>query len=635
MKISVNWLKEYIEINEPIEEVADLLTMSGLEVEGLTEFEQVPGSLSGLIIGVVQACEKHPDADRLSLTIVDVGGENPLSIVCGAPNVDVGQTVVVAPVGTTIYPINGEPFKIKRAKIRGALSEGMICAEDEIGLGSEHEGIMVLDTKLTPGTPANHFFETATDQVIEIGLTPNRSDAISHIGVARDLRALLNRPLNWPELISPEPTSTDPEIQVIVENHQACPRYSGLSFNNIKVGTSPVWLQNRLKAIGLSPINNIVDITNFVMHEMGQPMHAFDSDAITGNKVLVKTLPEGTKFLTLDEKERKLNDFDLMIADGDENGMCIAGVFGGIKSGVTESTTSIFLESACFSADYVRKTAQFHGLKTDASFRFERGTDPNITVKALERASGLLQKLAGASVQGEIIDIYPTVVTPCEVLVNYSNVDRLIGQRIPKNDILRILDSLDFEIINEDEIGFTVLVPTYRTEVTREADVIEEILRIYGYNNIELSEHYGANYLADFPSVDQDRSRFGLSKMLASLGFFEIYTNSLTKSEYTANNPEFDVAQNVEILNKLSEDLEVLRQSLLFTGLESVAYNINHRQSNLKLFEIGKAYKMFSQKVGLDKYHEDKYLALFMTGNNQEESWRVIPDPLNFKIFLQ
>ncbi len=622
MKISANWLKNYIDIDEPIQEIADLLTMSGLEVEGVSKYEEVTGGLSGLVIGLVTECQKHPEADRLSLTSVDVGKDEELSIVCGAPNVSLGQKVVVAPIGTTIYPAQAEPFKIKRAKIRGIVSEGMICAEDEIGLGTDHRGILVLDTDLKPGTPANDYFKTSSDQIIEIGLTPNRSDAISHIGVARDLKALLNRHLKWPPLETLKPDSPDPVVEVRIENEEACLRYSGLSFRNIKVSPSPTWIQNKLKAIGLIPINNIVDITNYVMHEMGQPMHAFDADFIAGNEIVVKSLPEGTSFITLDEKERKLKNSDLMICDGEGNGMCIAGVFGGINSGVTDKTTQIFLESACFSAGYVRKTAQFHGLKTDASFRFERGTDPNLTVKALKRAASLIKEHAGGTVHGDIIDLYPQTVNPIAVQLTYANIDRLIGQSIPKNDIIQILENLDFEIKGKDSSGFTAMVPTYRTDVTREVDVIEEILRIYGYNKIELSEHYGSAYIADFPPIDQDRSRFGLSKMLVAQGFYEIYTNSLTKPDYTANTPEFNHDLNVKIINKLSEDLGVLRQTLLFTGLEALTYNINHRQTNLRLFEFGKTYKVASRDlIGIKRYQENKYLALFMTGNNQDDSW--------------
>ena len=622
MKISVNWLKQYIQLTESVAEISDLLTMSGLEVEGVAPFEEIPGSLAGLVIGEVKHCEKHPEADRLSITKVDIGADQPVQIICGAPNVATGQKVVVATVGATVNPINGDSFKIKRAKIRGEVSEGMICAEDEIGIGTDHSGILVLDTQLPVGSPANDHFETSSDQVIEIGLTPNRSDAISHIGVARDLKALLNRPLKWPPLdplVADQPSSP---IQIEVENFEACPRYSGLCFQNVSIEDSPRWLQNRLRAIGLSPINNIVDITNFVMHEMGQPMHAFDADAIKGNKVIVKTLPKGTPFTTLDEKERKLQDFDLMICDGEENGMCIAGVFGGIKSGVTENTTSIFLESAHFSADYVRKSSLYHSLKTDASFRFERGTDPNLTVTALIRAAHLIKELAGATIQGDIIDIYPEEIRPCEVQVSYKNVDRLIGQPIPSDTVIKILEDLDFKIEQKSQDGFMALVPTYRTEVNREADIIEEILRIYGYNNIEVSDHYGSDYLADFPEIDADRTRFGLAKMLAAQGFYEIYTNSLTKPDYVHDNPDFEDKHNVEILNKLSEDLGVLRQTLLFTGLESLAHNINHRQVNLKLFEFGKTYRMLSNDANqLDRYAENMYLSLFLTGKNQDESW--------------
>lgn len=629
MNISINWLKEYIDLVEPVNEIADLLTMSGLEVEGITTYEEVPGSLNGLLIGLVERCEKHPQADRLTLTRVDVGKDDALTIVCGAPNVSEGQKVVVAPVGTTIHPIKGQPFEIKQAKIRGEVSEGMICAEDEIGLGPEHNGIMVLNTELKPGTPAQDYFKTATDRVLEIGLTPNRTDAISHIGVARDLKALLNRPLKWPELKPIESEKTNP-VKVAVENTGACPRYSGLTFQNITVAESPAWLQTKLKAIGLTPINNIVDITNFVMHEMGQPMHAFDKEAIKGNTVRVKTLPNGSRFITLDEKERKLREFDLMICDGEDNGMCIAGVFGGIKSGVTKKTNSIFLESACFSADYVRRTAQFHGLKTDASFRFERGTDPELTVKALLRAADLILELTGASIDGEIIDIYPEKIKPCEIEMSYAHINRLVGQAIPKETVYDILDNLDFVIKDESPLGFRVLTPTYRTDVTREADVIEEILRIYGYNNIDLPDQSGTSYHAEFPVIDPDKTRFGLSKMLAAQGFYEIYTNSLTRPEYSINDPSLDEKDNINILNKLSEDLGVLRQTLLYTGLESLAYNINHRQTNLRLFEFGKTYRVVPDHTGLNKFREHQYLSLFMTGNNQEDSWIDQTRPLEF-----
>jgi phenylalanyl-tRNA synthetase beta chain len=622
MKISINWLKQYIELEEPVGEIADALTMSGLEVEGVSDYEEIRGGLEGLVIGVVENCEKHPQADRLSLTTVDVGSDQSLSIICGAPNVAAGQKVVVAPVGSMLYPIEGEPFKIKRSKIRGEVSEGMICAEDEIGLGTNHDGIMVLDTDLSPGARAKDFFQIKSDKILEIGLTPNRTDAISHLGVARDLKALLNRPIKWPPLESFEVKGNPNPVRVMVENHQACPRYSGLTFKNIKIAESPSWLQTRLQSVGLTPINNLVDITNFVMHEMGQPMHAFDSQAIKGDTILVKTLDEGTTFITLDEKERKLKSSDLMICDGEENGMCIAGVFGGIKSGVTYNTTGVFLESAYFSADYVRKTAQHHGLKTDASFRFERGTDPNLTVTALQRAASLILEICGGEIVGDLVDIYPEVILPCEILMRFSHIDRLVGQTIPREKIFKILEDLDFEVKHKSEEGFTALAPTYRVDVTREADVIEEILRIYGFNNIEILQHFGSSFMAEFPAIDHDRTRFGLAKMLAAQGFFEIYTNSLTKPDYTVDNPAFDENKSVAILNKLSEELGVLRQSLLFTGLESLAHNINYRQTNLRMFEFGKTYRTVGEPDGdLDKYHENTSLSLFMTGNNQEESW--------------
>ena len=631
MKISINWLKQYIELEEPVGEIADALTMSGLEVEGVTDYEEVRGGLEGLVIGVVKNCEKHPQADRLSLTTVDVGSDQSLSIVCGAPNVATGQKVVVAPVGSMLFPVEGEPFKIKRTKIRGEISEGMICAEDEIGLGTNHDGIMVLDTDLSPGTSAKDFFQIKSDKILEIGLTPNRTDAISHLGVARDLRALLNRPIKWPRLALFEMDGRPNPVKVVVENHKACPRYSGLTFENLSVAESPSWLQNRLKSVGLTPINNLVDITNFVMHETGQPMHAFDSQAIKGNTILVKTLDEGTAFITLDEKERKLKDSDLMICDGEENGMCIAGVFGGIKSGVTDSTTGIFLESAYFSADYIRKTAQHHGLKTDASFRFERGTDPNLTVTALQRAAGLILEICGGEIVGDLVDIYPETIMPCEIQMRFSHIDRLVGQTIPREKIFKILEDLDFEVRHKTEEGFLALAPTYRVDVTREADVIEEILRIYGFNNIEILQHYGSSFMAEFPAIDHDRTRFGLAKMLAAQGFFEIYTNSLTKPDYTVDNPAFDESKSVTILNKLSEELGVLRQALLFTGLESLAHNINHRQTNLRMFEFGKTYRTVGDSEGqLDKYRENTSLSLFMTGNNREESWVEQTRPLEF-----
>ena len=622
MKISVGWLKDYIELNEPVEQIAHLLTMSGLEVEGIETYEQVKGSLEGLLIGEVLKATKHPNADRLTLTMVDVGQNEPLPIVCGAPNVAAGQKVVAAPVGTTLYPTQGEPFKITQAKIRGEVSQGMICAEDEIGLGTSHEGIMVLDTDLPNGTPAARYFNIQSDKVLEIGLTPNRADAASHIGVARDISALLNQPIKFPEVDQFKIDNTDLPVKVTVENTEACPRYSGITISSIRVGTSPEWLQNRLRSIGLAPINNIVDATNYVLHELGQPLHAFDADAIAGSHVIVKTLPEGTTFTTLDEVERKLLSTDLMICN-EQEGMCIAGVFGGIRSGIKESTRNIFLESAYFSPDYVRRTAQHHSLKTDAAFRFERGTDPNMTVYALKRAAMLIKELAGGAISSEIVDIYPHPIPHFEVAITYKNVGRLIGKVLDRVQIHSILEALDIQVKDKTPEGFKAIVPPYRVDVQREADVIEEILRIYGYDHVEISEHLSSDFLARFPKIDPNKIRWQLSEMLAAEGFREIITNSLTKPAY---NETLGTHQaSVTVLNKLSEDLAVLRQSLIFSGLEAIAYNINRKQKNLKFFEFGTTYAASDSK-----YLEAKELAVFITGNYTAESWMLPAQPTSF-----
>jgi phenylalanyl-tRNA synthetase beta chain len=617
MKISLNWLREYIDIGHlPAPEIGSLLTQSGLEVEGVETYEQVKGSLEGLVIGEVVSCEKHPNADKLTKTTVDIGQGQPVPIVCGAPNVALGQKVVVAPVGSTIYPINGEPFKLSKAKIRGEVSEGMIVAEDEVGLGTSHDGIMVLDTHLPAGTPAKEHFNIHSDQILEIGLTPNRSDATSHIGVARDLRALTGKEIAWPSVAEFKTDKPLNKIQVIVENTEACPRYSGLTIEGITVKDSPQWLQNRLKSIGMTPINNVVDATNFVLHELGQPLHAFDAAQVSGQKVVVKTMPEGSRFVTLDEKERKLGTQDLMICNAEE-GMCIAGVFGGLKSGVTDFTTGIFLESAYFNPNYIRRTSQLHGLKTDASFRFERGTDPNMTVFALKRAALLIKELAGGDITSEVIDIYPNPIKDFKVGMKFRNIDRLIGKKLDRETIYKILNSLDIKVENTDEIGFTAIVPPYRYDVEREADVIEEILRIYGYDNIELSRNLKSDYLSDFPEVDPDSVQYQISNLLAANGYNEILTNSLTKPTYTEKIGGFNAEDNVEILNKLSEDLGVLRQSLMFTGLESIAYNINHKQREIRFFEFGKTYRK-----NANGYIEKYRLSIFLSGNVEAENWR-------------
>lgn len=625
MKISLNWLKEYIEIKETPEEIAHILTMTGLEVEGMEVVETIKGGLHGVVIGEVLNCEKHPNADSLSLTKVDIGDDEPLPIVCGAPNVAAGQKVVVAKVGTTLYPAGSEGFKIKKAKIRGEVSEGMICAEDELGLGTSHDGIMVLDTLLPNGSEARDYFQIEDDIVFEIGLTPNRADGTSHIGVARDLKAVLEREVSWPDVSDFKTDSNTSNVQVSVEDHIGCPRYSGISISNVTIKESPSWLKNRLLSIGQTPINNIVDVTNFILHELGQPLHGFDADKIQGDSIIVKTLAKDDKFVTLDEKERKLYDTDLMICD-DAGGMCIAGVFGGLDSGISDSTKNIFLESAYFSPDYIRKTSLLHGLKTDSAFRFERGTDPHNTVYALKRAAVLIKEFAGGEISSEIIDVYPDEIKPFRVNMKFKNIDRLIGKSIEREKIFRILNNLDIEIKEASDHGFLAIVPPYRVDVTREADVVEEILRIYGYDNIELKETISSDYLADFPDINPETNQLKAANLLVDNGYFEISTNSLTKPGYTEATPTFDPERNVTILNKLSEDLGVMRQSLVFSGLEVISHNINRRQKDLKLFEFGTVYHS-EHTTG---YVENNYLGIWISGQNQKESWITKNKPVDF-----
>ncbi len=622
MKISVNWLRDFIDLPDSAEAIADSLTLSGLEVEGIERYDQITGGLAGLLIGEVLSVQPHPDADRLQLTTVDVGEDKPLPIVCGAPNVAAGQRVVVAVVGTTLYPTKGESFTIKKAKIRGEESRGMICAEDEIGLGTSHNGIMVLNTDVSNGTPAADYFRPVSDTVLEIGLTPNRADAASHLGVARDLKALYRKPLTLPSVDEFRVDNHDRSIRVTLENPEACPRYSGVTLSGVQVQHSPDWLQNRLKAIGLSPINNVVDATNYVMHELGQPLHAFDADAIAGNEVVIKTLPAGSKFTTLDGKDRKLQANDLMICNA-EGGMCIAGVFGGNKSGVKADTKNIFLESAYFAPEYIRRTAQHHSLKTDASFRYERGTDPNMTVFALKRAILLIQDLAGGQVSSDIVDEFPVPIAPFRVAVKYAHVDRLIGKVIDRSEIKTILTKLDISVSEENDEGIIVLVPPYRVDVQREADVIEEILRIHGYDQVPTAAHLKADYLASFPELNTATLRAKVSEMLIDSGFYEIVTNSLTKPAYAQALHQAD--GSVSMVNALSEDLSVMRQSLLFSGLEVVAHNVNRQQKNLKLFEFGTTYQKRE-----DKYVETNELSIFMTGQVQSESWMTTEDPVSF-----
>ncbi|PQJ74133.1 phenylalanine--tRNA ligase subunit beta [Polaribacter gangjinensis] len=628
MKISYNWLKQFLNVSWEASETGELLTDLGLEVEGIEKVESIKGSLEGIVVGEVLTCVQHPNADKLKLTTVDLGDGIPVQIVCGAPNVAAGQKVPVATVGTTLYTEKGESFVITKSKIRGEESHGMICAEDEIGLGKSHDGIMILDASLAPGTPAAKVFDIQTDYVFEIGLTPNRSDAMSHYGVARDLRAgLIQRELKL-ELISPSVSDFHVDertsrIEVEIPNKELAPRYCGITISDITIKESPKWIQNRLKAIGITPKNNVVDITNYVMHELGQPLHAFDAQKITGNKIIVKTLAEGTKFTTLDGVERSLSDEDIMICDANENPMCLGGVFGGINSGVSENTTSIFIESAFFNPISIRKSAKRHALNTDASFRFERGIDINMTKYALKRAALLVEEYAGGKITSDISDFYPDKIEDYQVFLSYENAFRLIGQVISKDTIKNILASLEIKINSETEGGLGLTIPSYRTDVQREADIIEEILRVYGYNNIEFS--YKLNTSISFDKNDEVKIENTVANQLISLGYHETMANSLTKSSYVKLSENLHENANVNILNPLSNDLSVLRQSLLFSGLESVNYNINRKNNALKLFEFGKTYHNFESG-----YSEDKHLTLFVTGNRAKDSWNIQTNTSDF-----
>ncbi|MBC7893584.1 MAG: phenylalanine--tRNA ligase subunit beta, partial [Sphingobacteriaceae bacterium] len=557
------------------------------------------------------------------LTTVDVGGPQPLPIVCGAPNVATGQKVVVALVGAKLHPTNGESFVIKKAKIRGATSEGMICAEDEIGLGSSHEGILVLNTDVPNGTSAATYFGLEADYRLEIGLTPNRADAASHVGVARDLKALLGRDLTLPSIATFQPESTAFPIQVSVEDTIACPRFCGVTVDGVKIGPSPEWLQKRLRAIGLNPINNVVDVTNFVNHETGQPLHAYDWSALRGQQIVVRYVPEGTKFTTLDGVVRSLTAQDLMICDA-EGPLGIAGIFGGKTSGIQSDTTRVYLECAYFSPESIRRTAQRHGLKTDASFRFERGTDPNAKLTALKRAALLIQEVAGGKVASDVTDFYPNPAKNVQIECTYRNIDRLIGKKLDHERIRTILESLDIKVWGNNADSFTASVPPYRVDVTREADVVEEILRIYGLNNVELSPSLRTDFLAQFAEKDANQLQYRLTQALAGAGFQEIFTNSLTRPAYAAALGL--EAENVEILNKLSEDLGVMRQSLLFSGLEALAFNVNRRQRDLKFFEFGKTY----HRQGETGFRERQHLALFLTGHAAAETWQQKSRPMAF-----
>ncbi len=636
MKISYNWIKDYLKIDLEPSKVAEILTSIGLEIEGTEEWISVKGGLEGVVIGEVLTCMKHPDADKLSVTTVDIGGSEPLHIVCGAPNVAAGQKVPVATVGTSVFK-GDDTLEIKKSKIRGELSEGMICAEDELGLGNSHDGIMILDPAAVPGTSASKYFKIARDFIFEIGLTPNRIDSGSHYGVARDLAAYLNmnerideKPI-LPQISDFKHDNTDNRIAVIVENSKDCPRYSAITISGITVGESPDWLKNRLRAVGLNPINNVVDITNFVQHEIGQPLHAFDADKINNRKVIIKNLPEKSKFLTLDEVERSLSSKDLMICNSSE-GMCIAGVFGGIKSGVTSETKNIFLESAYFNPVTIRKTSKRHGLKTDASFRFERGTDPNITVWALKRAIMMIKEIAGGKISSEIVDIYPEKIKNVVIKASYRNINRLIGKNIDQSVVKRILSLLDITVKEDDGSHLTLEIPSYRVDVKREPDVIEEILRIYGYNNIEINNHVNSTlYYPDKPNKEKIVNL--ISDLLSANGFAEIMCNSLNPAAWYEQSSDFDKSKLVMLANPLSSDLNAMRQSLLYGGLSSIMWNINRQNLDLKFYEFGHCYFLNKGDQSYPKaenYIEKASLDLFLTGNIGRQSWNNKTRPTDF-----
>ena len=630
MRISYNWLKQFIKIDWKSDETAALLTDLGLEVEIVEKFQSVKGGLEGIVVGHVLTCEQHPNADRLKVTTVDLGDGTPVQIVCGASNVAAGQKVPVATIGTTLYDKNGTPFQIKKGKIRDQESHGMICAEDELGLGTNHDGIMVLDNSLKPGTSVAKVFKIENDEIFEIGLTPNRADAMSHLGTARDLRAgLIQSGVNV-ELITPSVSNFRVDkrtlkIDVKIDNSKLAPRYCGVTISGVKVKPSPDWLQNRLKSIGLTPKNNIVDVTNYVLHELGQPLHAFDASTING-KISVKTLPAGTKFTTLDDIERSLHEEDLMICD-DKGPMCIAGVFGGKNSGVTDNTINIFLESAYFNPVSIRKTAKRHGLSTDASFRFERGVDPTITEYALKRSALLIQEVAGGEITSDIIDIYPKRIEDFPVFLNYVKTTKLIGQELPKEIIKKILASLDIKVNSSTDAGLGLIVPAYRVDVQREIDVIEEILRVYGYNNINFTKKLNAT-VCNSPRTEDYKIQNIIANQLNALGFHEMMSNSLTSPDYIELSEKLLKEHNVMMLNPLSSDLSAMRQSLLFSGLETVSYNSNRKNSDLKLFEFGKSYHHFSSG-----YNEQKHLSLIVSGNRVAESWTNPEKPSDFFLF--
>jgi phenylalanyl-tRNA synthetase beta chain len=630
MKISYNWLKDYIYFEETPERIAEILTSIGLEVESVERIESVKGGLNGVFVGHILSCEKHPDADRLHVTTVDIGGELPLQIVCGAPNVAKGQKVAVAITGTTLYFASGEEVKIKKSKIRGVESFGMICAEDELGLGNSHEGIMILDADSIPGTSLKDLFQLDNDVVFEIGLTPNRVDAASHFGVARDLAAYFRKNATLPDVSNFIIDNYSNPYEVEIEDLDGCLRYSAITVSNVKIQSSPEWLQKRLKTIGIKPKNNVVDITNYILHELGQPLHAFDADKIEGHKVIIRTCEAETEFITLDTEVRKLEPTDLMICDNSKP-MCIAGIFGGMDSSVTDTTVNVFIESAYFNPVRIRKTSRYHGLTTDSSFRFERGTDPNMTVYALKRAALLIKELGEGEISSDIVDVYCQAIEPAQIEMSFSNINRVTGKNIPAMEIKSIVQALGMKIIEEKGDSFTVLVPSFRVDVKREFDVIEDILRIYGYNNIEIPSqvHSTLSYVS---KPGRDKLINIVSDFFTANGFREIMSNSLTKSDYYESLKTYKTNHSVKILNPLSNELNVMRQTLLFGGLEAIARNINRKNPDLKFYETGNcySYKETQSPNPLNAYRENSQIALFMTGNNRSLSWNQKAEPSNF-----
>lgn len=628
MNISYNWLKEYVNFDLTPNEVAEALTSIGLETGGVEEVQTVKGGLEGIVIGEVLTCVDHPNSDHLHITTVNLGNGEPTQIVCGAPNVAAGQKVVVATVGTKLYS-GDESFTIKKSKIRGVESIGMICAEDEIGIGTDHAGIIVLPTDAVPGTPAKDYYNIKSDYVLEVDITPNRSDACSHYGVARDLYAYLRRhgkeaTLTRPSVEAFSVDNHDLNIDVHVENAEACPRYAGVSVSGVTVKESPEWLQNKLRLIGLRPINNVVDITNYIIHAFGQPLHCFDADKIKGGKVVVKTVAEGTPFVTLDGVERKLSERDLMICNAEEP-MCIAGVFGGLDSGSTEQTKNVFIESAYFHPTWIRKTARRHGLSTDASFRYERGIDPNNTIYCLKLAALLVKELAGGTISSEITDINPTPAQDFIVPLTYEKVHSLIGKEIPVDTINGIVESLEMKVVEENAEGMTLAVPPYRVDVQRDCDVIEDVLRIYGYNNVEIPTTLKSS-LTTKGEIDRSVKLQNLiGEQLVGCGFNEILNNSLTCGAYYEGLETYPAANLVKLLNPLSNDLNCMRQTLLFGGLESISHNSNHKNSDLKFFEFGNCYYFHEERRNAEKilspYSEDYHLGMWVTGKHVANSW--------------